>query len=101
MDRNGLLEMVGFKAKVDIYKPEPQKTLDSILSVARETITDLEDVASRINGHAFDKEEHAKSLLDDAHEDRKKAAHATIVADRMNTQINVSDKDIDALISKT
>ena len=71
-----------------------KKTLDSLLATANQTISDLRNVAEDHRYEADDANEEIKELTQVVNENLKKAAHASIIADRMESFINVSEEDL-------
>ena len=70
------------------------KTLSSVLSAAQKTITDLKEVAGLTNAKAASKEKQSAELTTAAQGHRREAATASIIADRMDEMLSVSDQDI-------
>ena len=76
---------------------QQKKTLDSLLTTANQTINDLRAVSEEHRYEADDANEEIKELTKIVNENLKKAAHASIIADRMESFINVSEEDLNAL----
>ncbi|MEE8598462.1 MAG: hypothetical protein V3S69_02925 [Dehalococcoidales bacterium] len=77
-----------------------KKTLTAVLASANVIIDDLESIATDAGYEAFDKETEASDLMEQAVEKRQVAAHATIVASRINSLLYVSADDISMKISE-
>jgi len=71
-----------------------KKTLDSLLATANQTINDLRNVAEDHRYEAEDANEEIYQLTKIVNENLKKAAHASIIADRMESFINVSEEEV-------
>jgi len=74
-----------------------KKTLDSLLTTANQTINDLRNVAEDHRYEADDASEEIKELTKIVNENLRKSAHADIIADRMESFINVSEEELNAL----
>lgn len=74
-------------------QPKP-KTFSSVLEDAETVITDLIEVADNANTKAKNQEDLATAMMIDAGNDRREAAKATIVSNRMASFINVSEEAI-------